>query len=102
MVSGVLSDERGLQSLQIIAYIASAYSVCGLNETSKEILKIAYEQLTNETNQYNENIRNLKITVPIDDNYSDDELSYLPLFTFLNVCRDVKTCVLSEKQLLMV
>ena len=30
--------------------------------------------LTNQTNQYDENVRNLKITVPCDDNYSDDEL----------------------------
>ena len=42
MVNGYrgFSDERGLQSLQIIAYIASAYSVCGLNETSKDVLKM--------------------------------------------------------------
>ena len=30
---------------------------------------------------------NLKITSPIDDNYSDDELTFLPFFTFLFSCQ---------------
>ena len=33
--------------------------------------------------QYDENIVNLKIESPVDDNYSDDELTFLPYYTFL-------------------
>ena len=39
------------------------------------------EELTNASNQYNENMLNLKISAPCDDNFSDDELTYLPFFT---------------------
>ena len=34
--------------------------------------------------QYETNVINLKIETPIDDNYSDDELTFLPYFTFLD------------------
>ena len=91
------SDERGLQSLQILAYITSTFHVGGLNATSKEILKNAYDILTNQTNQYDENVRNLKITVPCDDNYSDDELAYLPFFTFLNLCKNKESCIFNRE-----
>ena len=67
--------------MQMLAFLSAAYSVS--NETTKPILLKAYKELCNETNQYNENILNLKITVPSDDNYSDDELAFLPYFTFL-------------------
>ena len=43
----------------------------------------ALAELTNSTNQYLQNMLNLKITWPRDDNYSDDELAFLPLFTLL-------------------
>eukprot|EP00943_MAST-04B_sp_MAST-4B-sp1_P001535 g1535.t1 len=102
MVNGFrgFSDERGLQSLQILAYLSSTYNIGGLNDTMKNVLQNAYDVLTNQTNQYDENIRNLKITVPIDDNYSDDELSYLPFFTFLNLCTDSKSCIFDRKPIL--
>lgn len=38
------------------------------------------DELTNATNQYNQNMLNLKIAAPCDDNFSDDELTYLPFF----------------------
>ena len=39
--------------------------------------------LTNTTNQYHWNTLNQKILTPCDDNYSDDELAWLPFFTWL-------------------
>ena len=75
------SDERGVQSMQIISYITAAYSVAA-DARDREILEAAYLELTNRTNQYNQNLNNMKITASCDDNYSDDELTFLPLFTF--------------------
>ena len=43
----------------------------------------AYEELTNRTNDYGTNILNVKIMAQCDDNYSDDELTMLPLYTHL-------------------
>ena len=84
------SDGRGVNSLQVLAYIAAAYPF--VNDTERQILEHAYRDLTNETNQYNENIMNLKITAPSDDNYSDDELTFLPYFTFLHFCKNETVC----------
>ena len=76
MVNGhrAWSDERGLQSLQILAYLSAAANLTG----PQPWIMDAYHELTNATNQYNQNLLNLKITVPLDDNYSDDELTFLP------------------------
>jgi hypothetical protein len=76
------SDERGLQSLQILAYLSAAKNV---SATAADAAKFdaAFETLTNATNQYHWNTLNQKILAPCDDNYSDDELAWLPLFTWL-------------------
>eukprot|EP00943_MAST-04B_sp_MAST-4B-sp1_P004601 g4601.t1 len=84
------SDGRGVNSMQMLAFLSAAYSVS--NETTKPILINAYKELCNSTNQYNENILNLKITAPSDDNYSDDELTFLPYFTFLYFCQNETVC----------
>ncbi len=63
-------DERGLNALQIVSWILSAYS---LTQDPKYLN--AYNNLTNNY-QYNINIINQKITQPSDDNYSDDELAW--------------------------
>jgi hypothetical protein len=78
------SDERGVQSMQIISYLAAAYSVG--NETQRKIYERAYTELTNRSNSYNRNLNNLKITASCDDNYSDDELTFLPYHAFLSTC----------------
>ena len=84
------SDERGLQSLQMLAYLSAAHNLTrqrgGGRTEDQAIFEKAYTELTNSTNQYLQNLLNLKITTPIDDNYSDDELTFLPFFTFLSTC----------------
>jgi hypothetical protein len=42
----------------------------------------AFNQLCDEYG-YNINIINQKITQPSDDNFSDDELAFLPYFTYI-------------------
>lgn len=84
------SDGRGVNSMQMLAYLSAAYHFA--NDTCREELLGHYRELTNETNQYNENVMNLKITAPSDDNYSDDELTFLPYFTFLFFCQNSSTC----------
>ncbi len=78
------SDERGLQSLQILAFLAAALNVTSAAGAAAEApWRAAYAQLVAEPHQYLENMLNLKITDPGDDNYSDDELALLPYLTLL-------------------
>ncbi|EGD83339.1 hypothetical protein PTSG_03947 [Salpingoeca rosetta] len=76
------SDERGLNAMQILAYV-SALAAYSPNPDMQKLAKTAYNELTNATNQYDKNMINLKIESPDDDNYSDDELTFLPYYTFL-------------------
>ena len=49
--------------------------------------------------QYDINIFNLKIETTIDDNYSDDELTFLPYYTYLSNAMDpVKACLLMTQE----
>ena len=82
------SDERGLQSLQMLSMLSAASSVSSAandndNVLSTSWINAAYDELTNASNQYDVNAVNLKIQTPIDDNFSDDELSFLPILTLL-------------------
>ena len=92
------SDERGLQSLQIVAYIAAAANVTALIPTRDERGQLtalwwrSLAELTNATNQYLQNMLALKITWPKDDNYSDDELAFLPFFCVLFACQAGSEC----------
>ena len=74
------SDERGLQSLQILAY-RQQQSRFGGGAANLLVLKYddAFKLLTNTTNQYHWNTLN-QILTPCGDNYSDDELAWLPFF----------------------
>lgn len=89
------SDERGLQSLQILAFVAAALNVSSPAGAAAEApWRAAYAQLVAEPNQYLENMLNLKITDPVDDNYSDDELALLPYLTLLVLaCPAGSACV---------
>jgi hypothetical protein len=49
---------------------------------SEDLLINAYYELVSEYD-YNINVINQKITQPSDYNYSDDELAFLPYFTYL-------------------
>lgn len=60
--------EKGVNSMQILSYIVSAYSI-----TSDPFYLKAFQFLV-EKNNYAENIINAKINRPQDDNFSDDEL----------------------------
>ncbi|EDQ88047.1 uncharacterized protein MONBRDRAFT_33081 [Monosiga brevicollis MX1] len=74
------SDVRGLNAAQILSYLVAGI---GLARTPAEKAKFeaALANLTTADNQYDENMLNLKIKSPDDDNYSDDELTFLPYFT---------------------
>ena len=88
------SDERGLQSLQMLAFISAAQNVSALlpdtaaRTARRERWAAAYDELTNSTNGYDENMLNTKIEAPIDDNYSDDQLTYMPYYTYLTTSTD--------------
>jgi len=75
------SDTRGLQSLQLISFLAAAASVTPTNSPLFDRIESAYKDLTGE-HGYNANIVNTKILSPNDLNYSDDELTFLPYYTF--------------------
>jgi hypothetical protein len=83
------SDERGVQAQQILSFLAAAQNISSLLPSGKRTdariarWSSAYKELTNATNDYEGNLINLKIESPIDDNYSDDELIFLPYYTLL-------------------
>jgi hypothetical protein len=72
-------DERGLNSLQILAWLQSAY-----HHTGNTAYLDAFSTLVNRYG-YGINIINQKVTVPNDDNFSDDELGWLSWGAWLNV-----------------
>lgn len=57
-------DERGLNSLQILSYLVSAYNI-----TNESKFMDAYSVLVNEYG-YSRNIKNTRITTVSDTNYS--------------------------------
>eukprot|EP01125_Pyxidicula_operculata_P019701 TRINITY_DN7161_c0_g1_i1.p1 TRINITY_DN7161_c0_g1~~TRINITY_DN7161_c0_g1_i1.p1 ORF type:complete len:757 (+),score=117.74 TRINITY_DN7161_c0_g1_i1:13-2283(+) len=69
-------DVRGVNSNQILSYLVSAYSMSKNTTFLDSFFDLCKEH------GYNLNIRNLKIMEPDDINYSDDELTYLPYFTY--------------------
>lgn len=76
------SDERGLQSLQLLAFMNAAINATDGNPPLAWTKTLA--GLTNKTTQYLQNLNNLKIQAPCDDNYSDDELTFLPFYTLIS------------------
>jgi len=70
-------DERGVNSMQILSWILSAYSI----EPDQKFLDAFHYLVDNY--DYDTNVINAKITQPSDINYSDDELTFLPYFTYL-------------------
>ena len=89
------SDERGLQSLQMLSMLAAASNVSNGTLHSggdADDWHAAYATLTNATNDYARNMLNLKIETPCDDNFSDDELTFLPYATWLVACADRAEC----------
>eukprot|EP00998_Keelungia_sp_KM082_P007044 NODE_325_length_2089_cov_71.982671_g319_i0.p1 GENE.NODE_325_length_2089_cov_71.982671_g319_i0~~NODE_325_length_2089_cov_71.982671_g319_i0.p1 ORF type:complete len:644 (-),score=148.58 NODE_325_length_2089_cov_71.982671_g319_i0:23-1954(-) len=72
-------DERGLNALQIVAWLSAAWAYSGNNATSKYMDSMHYL----DANGYFTNILSVKVEIPNDVNHSDDELaglSYLLYF----------------------
>lgn len=70
-------DGRGVNSLQIMSWLPVAYRF-----TQDSYFQGGFDQLV-QKHQYDLNIVNAKIMQPSDINYSDDELTYLPYFTYI-------------------
>lgn len=69
--------ERGINSLQILAFLKSASHV-----TQNPKYETAYKKLVGE-HHYLENMLVQKMYGPYEINHSDDELSYLPYYTLI-------------------
>ncbi len=78
------SDGRGVNSLQILAYLQAALATTPDDAPFKAQYLKAFQLLTGAQHghDYNGNLVNLKIKTPVDDNYSDDELTFLPYYLF--------------------
>lgn len=70
-------DERGVNAMQILSYLSSAYRLTGAQKFAD-----AFNYLV-DVHGYAENLVNAKVTQPSDVNYSDDELTFLPYFAFI-------------------
>lgn len=70
-------DERGLNAMQITSWLLSAYRI-----TNNQTYLDSFHDLVDNYG-YGYNIVNQKITDPPDYNYSDDELAFLPYFTYI-------------------
>ena len=79
------SDERGLNSLQMLSYLFAALKH-STNQKNKDIYTNALLELLNEENHYHINILNQKITAPSEINFSDNELSFKPYYVISNAC----------------
>ena len=75
-------DQRGLNSVQIMCWLAAAESIAQRSGKPSQIYTDAIKTLKT-VHQYDLNIINAKIPIPTDDNYSDDELQHLPLLTYI-------------------
>ena len=71
-------DVRGLNSLQILSWIASGVRMCP--DIAPELTR-AHDYLVLQ-HGYDANVLNAKITDPNDRNDSDDELTFLPYYTW--------------------
>lgn len=61
-------SERGINSLEILSYLALAYSVTGKEIYYQEFNRLGYQE------GYIRNLLNFKIDNPFEDNHSDNEL----------------------------
>lgn len=71
-------DERGVNSVQILSYLLSAERISGGDPLFSDAL--AY--LVGE-NGFSDNMIDARIVEPSDTNYSDNELLFLPYFTWI-------------------
>ena len=85
--------ENGLNSLEILAFLRTAYGVTGDKKYDA-----AYRKLVN-TYGYARNTINQKITFPEEINYSDDELAYLPYYLLFHYEKDPKLLKIYRKSM---
>ena len=76
--------ERGINSMQILAFLKA-----GLHVTGDQKFEKAYQTLT-QKHHYAENMVQQKMYGPFDVNHSDDELAFLPNYTLLRYANDPK------------
>jgi hypothetical protein len=74
----IISGERGLNSLQILSALLSAYRITG-----KEEYLTSWNELLNDSSiHFGLNFINQKRTILLDINYSNDELAFLSYFVY--------------------
>ncbi len=86
--------EKGINSLQILSFLESAYFVTGDVKFKK-----AGEKLINE-HHYDQNMLVQKMYTPFEINHSDDELSFLPYYCLMRYSKDAALRKTYEKSLL--
>jgi hypothetical protein len=74
--------ERGLNSLQILSFLKSAFRVTGDQKFEK-----AYQLLV-QKHHYAENARQVKMFGPFENSHSDDILAYLPYYNLGKYAKD--------------
>ena len=82
------SDTRGVNALQMLSMLGAALGAQSLlqpDPARTALLEAGVANLTGSwpTVDYAKNIINAKIQTPIDDNFSDDELTFFPYFSWL-------------------
>lgn len=75
-------DQRGVNSMQILSWIAAAQTVAAELGLPTSLYTNAISYLIDQ-HTYDVNIINAKIPIPNDNNFSDDELTFLPYLTYL-------------------
>jgi hypothetical protein len=71
------SDDRGLRAIEMLTYLVAAEEVTGDSR-----YRLTAEALRAQ-HGYGRMMVNAKITDPCDDNHSDDEEAFLPLYTYI-------------------
>ena len=91
--NGFYQETRGLNSLQILAFLLQTYSFTG-----DERFFSGIKELT-ELYQYDVNLINEKMIALCDDSFSDDELAYLAYFNLAYACQTINASShLSDEQ----
>jgi hypothetical protein len=81
-------DSRGLNSLEVLALLATGLSAAGGNASDPDVPLFTGAVGQLRAAGYFENAVNLKIETPSDDNFSDDELGFLAALSFCLALRD--------------
>jgi hypothetical protein len=86
--------ERGINSLQILSFLKTAYHV-----TKDQKFEKAYKTLT-QNHHYAENTIQAKMYGPYENSHSDDILTYLPYYNMFRYAEDDKLLPIFTKSLL--